>query len=258
MFGDLDGVKIVVTRPEVAAESLIATLTQLGANVVSLPLFAIEPLLNSKKLVQTAQALSRSDLVICISRNAADIILPYIDDPIAINWVTIGPVTAKYLLQYGASNVICSLQLPFDSDSLLLELQLKIKTLKNKCIIILTGADGNKRLAETLQDLGSQVIIVSLYKRTVPNISVKQLQTVLNTGSAIDIMIVTCVTSLVNLQALAESIGINPFGIPLLVVSYRIYLYAIERGFINVHVAKGMSSAEIVTALLSWRNNANE
>lgn len=258
MPGDLDGVKIVVTRPVAAAQALIATLTQLGADVVCMPLFAIEPLFNAENLLQKAQDLLQYDLVVCISRNAAEIILPYIDNPAAINWATIGPATAEYLLQHGALNAICPLQSPFDSDSLLSELQLRTKTLKNQCIMILTGADGNNQLATELRRLGARVIIMPLYNRTMPHISAKQLRGVLGTDSVIPTMVVTCVTSLVNLQNLAEPLGINPFGIPLLVVSYRIYKYAIEKDFVNVRVAKGMLDADIVAELLSWRNNANE
>jgi len=124
--------------------------------------------------------------------------------------------------------------------------------------MILTGADGNNLLAETLQQQGARVEITSLYKRTIPRISTLELQTVLNAAAVIDIMVITCVTSLANLQVLAESAGVNPFGIPLLVVSSRISTYALERGFVNVRVAKGMSDENIVTALLSWRKNAIE
>jgi uroporphyrinogen-III synthase len=254
MPGELCAAKIVVTRPAFAAKSIIETLTQLGAHATNMPLFAIEALLNSEKLSQLAQDLPHYDLVICISRNAADMIIPHISALDVINWAAVGPATAEYLQRNGAANVICPLQAPFDSNSLLLELQLRAKNLKNRCIMILTGADGNKSLAEALQQQGARVEVTALYKRTMPKISAIQLQTVLNAAPAIDIMVVTCVTSLANLQALAESAGVNPFGIPLLVVSPRISTYALERGFVNVHVAKGMSDANIVTALLAWRN----
>lgn len=258
MLGDLRGTKIIVTRPAVASKAIIETLKQLEAQVVSMPLFAVEAVLSPEILLQLAQDLPRYDLVICISRNAAELIVPYIDDLAAVNWATVGPGTASFLQQRGACNIIYPLQSPFDSNSLLLELQLKTKTLKNQCIMILTGADGNNSLAETLQQNGVRVEIASLYKRTMPKMSALQLQAVLNNDPAIDIMVVTCVTSLANLQSLAESAGVNFFNIPLLVVSSRISTYALERGFVNVRVAKGMSDADIVTALLSWRNNASE
>lgn len=252
MLGSLHGVKIIVTRPAIAANTLIETLTRLGAHVTNVPLFAVETLLGPDKLSQLAQDLPRYDLVICISRNAIAVILPYIVRLDKLKLATIGPGTAEDLTRYGASNVIYPPQSPYDSNSLLLELQLRAKTLKDRCIMILTGADGNNSLAEALQQQGAQVEVTSLYRRTMPRISVLQSQTVLN-AATIDIMVVTCVTTLANLQVLAKSAGVNPFGIPLLVVSSRISTYALERGFVNVCVAKGMSDENIVTALLSWR-----
>jgi len=258
MYGDLHGSKIIVTRPAVAANTLIETLLRHGADVTNVPLLAVEPLLDPAQLSQKVQDLPNYDLVICISRNAAEIILPYIDDPSIVNWATIGPATAEYLQQCGALNVLCPLQTPFDSHSLLLELQLRAKILKNQCIMILTGSDGNNLLSEALQQRGARVEVVALYKRTMPRMSATQLQSLWSAATAVDIMVVTCVTSLINLQALAKSAGVNPFGIPLLVVSYRISTYAHARGFVSVYVAKGMSDADIVAALLSWRNNANK
>jgi uroporphyrinogen III methyltransferase/synthase len=258
MSGDLRGAKIVVTRPALAAKSITETLVQLGAQVICMPLFAVEGLVSAENLLKLAQGLNSYDLVICISRNALDLVLPYVAEVDAINWATVGPETAKYLQIKGASNVISPLQPPFDSNSLLLQLQLTAKTLKNQCIMILTGADGNNALAEALQYQGARVEVAALYKRTMPEMSSLQLQTELNTVPAIDIMVVTCVTSLANLQALAASAGVNPFGIPLLVVSPRISAYALEKGFVSVRIAKGMSDANIVAALLAWRNNASE
>jgi uroporphyrinogen-III synthase len=259
MPSDLRGAKIIVTRPAIAAKSIVETLLQLGAQVICMPLFAVEGLFSPEKLSQLAQSLYRYDLVICTSRNALEIILPYVAEVDAINWATIGPETAKYLQRNGASNVICPLQAPFDSNSLLLELQLTAKTLKNQCIMILTGADGSNSLAEALQQQVARVEVAALYRRTMPQISALQLQTVFNSVPAIDIMVATCVTSLANLQALAASAGVNPFGIPLLVVSPRISVYALEKGFVSVRIAaKGMSDANIVTALLAWRNNTSE
>lgn len=258
MPGNLYGAKIIVTRPEVASKSIMETLRQLQAQVISVPLFAVEALLSSEELSQLAQDLPSYDLVICISRNAAELIVPHITDLAAINWATVGPGTASFLQQLGVLNVTYPSQSPFDSNSLLLELQLRTKILKNQCIMILTGADGNNSLADALQECGAQVSVASLYKRTMPKISALQMQNILNTAPATDIMVVTCVTSLANLQTLAKATGTNFFNIPLLVVSSRISTYALERGFVNVHVAKGMSDADIVTALLSWRNNASE
>ncbi len=258
MAGDLRGAKIIVTRPTIAAKSLIDTLTQLGAHVTNIPLFSVESLYSTDKLRQIARDLPRYDLVICISRNAAELVLPYINDLTLIRWAAIGPGTTSFLRQAGASEVICTLQSPFDSNSLLLELQLRNKTLKNQCIIILAGADGDKFLAESLQQLEALVEVVALYKRTMPQIAVGQLPSVLRSVAAADIMVVTCITSLANLQVLSKSAGINFFNIPLLVVSSRIATYAREKGFVSVHVAKGMSDSDIMTALLSWRNNASE
>lgn len=254
MSGNLSGVKILVTRPTAVSGPLIETLTSLGGTAISLPLFAIETLFSPEQLRETAAHLSRYDLVICISRNAAEIFLPYINNPAAINWATVGAATADYLQRHGATKLIFPSQPPFDSNSLLSALECSSKALKKQCILILTGADGNSLLADKLMANGESVETAVLYRRTLPNISAELIRDVLNSNQAVDIILITCVTSLTNLLLMTAGTGVNPLKIPILVVSYRIYRHAVELGFVSVLVAAGMSDPDIVTALVSWHN----
>lgn len=79
-----------------------------------------------------------------------------------------------------------------------------------------------------------------------------------NTPPKIDIILITCITSLVNLVEMAKKVDVRLTNMPLLVISQRIYTFAMARGFKHVCVAKSIAEEDIVDALKNYRYvNAN-
>lgn len=251
MAGKLNNLEVIISRQSNLAADLIAKIHEHGGKGISFPLFDIESLLNTEKLLQINKHLQQNYLTICISRNAADLVLSHVDIPQDSMWATIGPATALYLQQHNINNVIYPYKPPFDSKALIIALQLKRINLANLCIMILTGELGDRWLLDMLTQHGAIVEIMHIYRRIMPRFSAIQLKDICSAHGR-RIILITCVTSLVNLQTMARQAGVDVYNIALLVVSDRIYAYAVAQGFANVYVAKSMLDADILSALFEY------
>ncbi len=121
--------------------------------------------------------------------------------------------------------------------------------LENKYIMVFTGESGDARLSSALQQERAIVDTFAVYRRIMPEIPGEQLRKVFSMSPAIDIILITCVTSLDNLIQMATEINLDVRNIPLLVVSPRIQKYAKSQGFTKIHTAPGMSDAHIIATL---------
>lgn len=250
MAGNLNNLSVIITRPAHSADELSDMILAHAGRCTNLPLFAIETTLSAELLQKIALNLQQNCLVLCVSRNAAEQVLPNVAVTSNLQWAAIGPATAKYLQKYNIQNIIYPSTPPYDARSLVLELQLKSINLKNLCIMILTGEQGDGWLAEELQGSGAIVEVMPVYRRVMPQISCTQFKKIVSTLVAPAVFVITCVTSLVNLQILAAKSGINVYNMSLLVVSKRIHTYAMVQGFVNIYIAKSAIAADILSALL--------
>ena len=242
MKNSLANKKVLLTRQAGFADQLVSKISAYGATCINKALFTVESTIDANKISQIRNALHNSQLAIFVSRNAAELVLPYIEQRSAIKLATVGPATAEYLQQNGFANVICPLSVPYDSRSLV-ECLKNSQLLSNKLhITLFNGEEGLTWLAEELGRNGCQAEVVSVYRRHILDI---------NDLPETNIIVISCVTSLLSLKKFAEKI-LKPqiLAIPLLVVSERIYKRAIEMGFLTVYTTKGMSEADIITALL--------
>lgn len=251
---DLKQVKVLITRQQHVTDNLVAQLHAHNALCVCLPLFAVEPKLDNQQFAKLNKNLANSELAIFISRNAAELVMPHLDINLNITWACIGPTTAEYLQQQGIQQVIYPPDSPYDSQALMRLLQAKHNSLLNGHITIFTGDNGNAWLQEELRLGGATVEVVSVYSRVMPAITTEKTHQVFSALPKIDIILITCVTSLINLRQLTENAGLQVLDIPLLVVSDRIYRSAIDMGFTKVYTAKGMSDADIMSGLFNWRD----
>lgn len=250
MAGRLNKLNVIITRQAGTTDELNSMILEHGGSFVNLPLFAIESILSSELLQKIENNLKQNFLVICVSRNAASQVLPNIAAPSNTQWATIGPATAKYLQKYNIQNIVYPEHSPYDGLALVAALQLKSINLKNLCIMILTGELGDNQLADELQHHGAIVEVIPVYRRIMPQISAYQFKEIIAALVRASVFLITCITSLVNLQALAVKTGINVYNIPLLVVSSRIHAYAKEQGFVNIYIAKSTVATDILSALL--------
>ncbi len=249
----LIGCNILIARPESAARNLVMEIAAHSGTSICMPLFAIEPLLTADLLLELKQALDHCDIAIFISRNAAEILLPYADPSSPIRWACIGPTTAQFLRQAGFVNVISPAQAPFDSHTLLEEFARQRITLVDSKVLIITGLDGDFWLRQALLDNHAIVQLLAVYKRIMPQVNLAFFSDLLGQQRQIDIILTTCVTSLINLHNLAAQTKIQVQDLPLLVVSARIAKHAIEMGHRNVYTSASMSDQDIMRALLDWR-----
>lgn len=251
MPGKLSNLTIIGTRQDATDTDLQRLLAAHACTYVNLPLFAIEATLTQLQLRKIDENLQCNYLIIFISRNAIESVLPKIQLQNNTQWATIGPGTAKYLQKYNISNIIYPQKPPYNGKSLIAELQHKSINFKNSCIMILTGEQGDDWLATELQSLGARVEQMPVYKRVMPKISVAKFKSVINARMASSILVITCITSLVNLQTLGMQAKINVYDLPLLVISERIYAYAKLHGFVNIILAKSTNATDILAALLA-------
>jgi|JI9StandDraft_1071089.scaffolds.fasta_scaffold00493_26 uroporphyrinogen-III synthase len=250
MVGELTNLQVLVTRQFATALPLYARIKSLGAKVQILPLFNIESLLKMEDILQIQQQAEFSDLAICTSKNAAQIILPHLQSSKHLAWAAVGPGTARYMQAMVTKTVCYPHAPPYDSANLIATLQASDMNLCNSKIQLFTGYDGNNELKIRLLELGAKVTVQELYRRTLPAISVDVFTKLFSVEPEIDIIVITCTTSLVNLMYFADLANIDIRRYKLLVVSNRIYKYAIRSGFLKVYVAASMSTEDILSELL--------
>lgn len=253
MTNVLADIKVLVTRQPEYSQTLIQMIENLHGTAVSMPLFAIEPI-ESSWYEKNSESLQKCDLGIVVSKNAAKIILNRLskDTREKIIWSCVGPATADYLNSFGLRYFAPNAE-PFDSRGLIDTLLLKKFPFSKANINIFTGSAWDPYLGERCNELGAHVHIMPVYRRACPEISETEIQHVFNSDIGIDIILITCVTSLLNLQQLACDRIHNIKQLPILAISARIATTALEMGFINVYTSKGVSEADIMQCLIEWR-----
>lgn len=121
MNGDLSGVHVLLTRQ--CNQALRRQIVKHGGSASSLPLFSIQPLLDQRLLATIKTKYEQANLIICISPNAAQIVVPKLHPNPNTTWATPGPHTAKILLQHGIKQVLFPVTKPYDSAGLVQVLQ---------------------------------------------------------------------------------------------------------------------------------------
>lgn len=249
----LANLRVLLTRQSVSADTLAADITKMGGSSIHLPLFAVQSLLQPAYIQEIQRKFNKCKLAVCVSRNAAELILPFCAGNPDVTWATVGLKTAQCLQEFGIKNVLYPPSPPYDSAALMQVLKLNNIKLQNQYIMVFTGEQGDNWLQNALLEQNSVVDVVPVYKRVMPDITSGQLISIFNATPKIDIIVITCVTSLVNLMQLAKSAAVEVFNTPLLVVSKRIYEYAIGQGFRTVYTANSMSEQDILSALEKYR-----
>jgi len=233
---DLEGKKILVTRPVEQADNLCDLIEASNGQVIRFPTIEILPPDNSESVHQKLNELSNYDIGIFISRNAA---LKTIQHP-AVNMTqlqgltlfAIGAGTAEQLNEAGIEHVTYA-EGKSSSEKLLDKEELKTECVTNKKIIIFRGQDGREYLAETLKSRGAKVEYIEVYKRDCPNYDRSVLEQIWLDGGP-EIIIVTSSESLQNLfHMLSSEQRELIIQKQLITVGVRIAELASELGFIR-------------------------
>lgn len=257
---------ILITRPRNLALTLLDKLKNLSFNAICLELIAIQP----KKFSRADfSKLLNYYLLIFISRNAVEYSFGAIKgseqgEKILKDFLhifqtqkntplvaTIGESSANELYQYGIKDVIYPKNNIYNSESLWQEI--KHLPFTNKKVAIIKGDSGRDFLSTKLKE--KQVVLeeISVYKRTTPKNLKIDFKNIFE-QQQIDIILITCKSSLDNLVELAAhntKLGakIQIFNITLLVVSQRLYEKTKQLGFQNLITALNATDTSIINIL---------
>jgi uroporphyrinogen-III synthase len=158
----LQGIGVLVTRPEMQAMPLCRLLEAQGAATYRLPAIDIKPFGDRRALSARLGDLGAFDLIIFVSANAVRFGASLLDQKRNLELAAIGPATAR-ALNLAGYRVTITPPAGFDSESLLAH-----ATLKNPAgmrILLVKGSDGRELLADELQRRGASIEAVEVYRR---------------------------------------------------------------------------------------------
>ncbi len=252
--GVLDGIGVLVTRPAHQAATLSRTIESLGGTVYPFPVMEIVPPHNIAPARALFRDLSRFDIAIFISANAArigvELMLQEGIIPPSLLFAAVGHATAGALEKLGYPAKILPTD-RFDSEGLLATPELQ--RVEGREILIVRGEGGRELLAETLRERGASVTYTETYRRIIPESDPAPIMAAWREGR-IDAAIVTSNQSLKNLLQMVGEEG-RPYLLrtPLIVISERTREVAAELGFQHRAIlAQPPSDEAILDTLTHW------
>lgn len=256
----LQGVGVLVTRPEHQALSLCQGIEQAGGKAIPFPVVEIQDIDDTSPLIEQIDRLDQFDIAIFISPNAVQKALNVIKTrrelPPNLRIAAIGRTSAKALETRGvAVNLFPSQR--FDSEALL-ELE-PMQHVRGKKVIIFRGEGGREMLAETLKARGAHVEYAECYRRAKPQADATPLLR-LWARDEIHVVVITSGEGLHNLYDMVGQLGRQWLQkTQLLVVSERIGDMARELGFKRPPLISPHANDEnILKTLIEWRAFAKE
>ena len=248
----LQGLSVLITRPEGQGDSLVELLNSQGASVVHVPLMRIEAVTDPNIVARARQRVANLDqyeAAIFISSNAARFGLDLIDQfwpqfPVDVEVVAIGPTTAAMLSELSVP--ILTPASGSQSEDLL-DMP-AFQNVSGSRIAIFRGVGGRELLAQSLEERGARVDYIECYCRAETSVGSAELLTTVKERS-VDAVVVT---SGQILEMLNRLVDIKEHGwnlLPVVVPSIRVRDLALKAGFEHVIVSEGATDASILKAL---------
>jgi uroporphyrinogen-III synthase len=239
---------VLVTRPASQAEEFCPLLEALGCNVIRQPLLKIERVAETPAIKSQFMNIDLFDVVIAISRNAAEMGLMTLDQywpqwPLGLDWVAIGPVTAAVMTSQGLDVKMPAGQ--FDSEGALKMPELT--DVAGKKILIWRGVGGRETLAGTLRERGADVVYAELYQRLVPVYDEEHWQ---QTLASKPLLLVSSGQGLEAIAAQQPSISKSVRGI--IAPSRRVAELAESLGFSKIQIAASAQDVDMLVAVEHW------
>jgi uroporphyrinogen-III synthase len=239
---------VLVTRPASQAEEICPSLEALGCEVIRQPMLRIDPVAETPRIKSQFMDIDLFDIVIAISRNAAEMGLMYLDQywpqwPLGIDWIAIGPVTADVMAKQGLEVKMPLSQ--FDSEG---ALQMpELEDVAGKKVLIWRGVGGRETLASTLRERGAEVIYAELYQRLVPEYPETQWQQALIQSP---LLLVSSGQGLEAVAAQQPRIAESVRGI--IAPSSRVAEMAKSLGFSDIQIADSAQDVDMLVAVKYW------
>jgi uroporphyrinogen-III synthase len=252
----LQGVGVLVTRPEQQAMPLCRLLEIQGASTLRLPAVEIKPIGNRRETAAQVGALAEFDVIIFTSANAVRFGASLLDQKRDLTLAAVGPATARALNQAGYRVAVQPPPRgPFDSESLLQHPRLEHPA--GRRILIIKGSDGRPFLKDELGRRGAHVVAAEVYQRVPTTPSAAILAALLEsfTAGAVQVITATSLEIAGNLLKLATPALRCEFErVHWLVPGERIAAGLRERGLSSPLVqAESAEDHDLVAALIRWR-----
>jgi uroporphyrinogen-III synthase len=260
MIEALDGVKVLVTRPEQQAEALCKSIENLGGTAIRFPLIEITQSRNQQSAKTILDNISQYDIGIFISRNAVNWTMKMLAEKTPtpkksildkLTLIAIGTATAETLEQISSVQVITN---SGANSEALLELEaLSEKDIRGKKIIIFRGEGGREYLATTLRERGATVDYAEVYRRDCPEYD-RDVVAKLWSSNSPDVVIVTSNNGLENLLSLLNEEQRNILlAKQLVVLGGRMLDFSNDIGFTRPPILAEENSDEgILSTIVKW------
>ena len=256
----LDGIKVLVTRPEKQAEALCESIQNLGGTAIRFPVIEITQSRDQQAAKTALDNIPQYDIGIFISRNAVNWTVKLLAEKTStqkksnldkLTLIAIGTATAKTLEQILSAQVITN---SGTNSEALLELEaLSEEDVRGKKIIIFRGEGGREHLATMLRKRGAMVDYAEVYHRDCPQYD-REVVAELWSSNSPDVVIVTSNKGLENLFSLLNEEQRNILlGKQLLVMGGRMLNFSNGFGFaIPPILAEESSDEGILSTIVKW------
>jgi uroporphyrinogen-III synthase len=255
----LQGVGVLVTRPEQQATPLCRLLEIQGASTLRLPAVDIRPIGNRRDTAAHLGALADFDVIIFTSTNAVRFGASLLDQQRDLTLAVVGPATARALNHAGYRVAVQPLLGTFDSESLLQHPRLEHPA--GRRMLIIKGSGGRPFLEQELVRRGAHVVTVDVYRREPPAPDHAVLSALLERfiAGAVQVITATSLEIAGNLLAMATPGLRDEFArVHWLVPGERIAAGVRELGLTAPLVqAESAEDHDLVAALIRWRSSAS-
>jgi uroporphyrinogen-III synthase len=184
----LDGIGVLVTRPEFQAMPLCRLLESYGATTLRLPAIEIKPLKDRRALTEQLSVLENFDVILFTSANAVRFGVSFLDQKRDLALAALGPATSRALNQAGYRVAIQPAE-SFDSEALLSHPRLE--RVAGHRILIIKGSHGRDLLQQELTRRGATVVCAEVYERVPAIFSAAALEAVQERFAAGELQVIT-------------------------------------------------------------------
>jgi uroporphyrinogen-III synthase len=238
---------VLVTRPAEQSAGILKAIENSDALPVPFPLLKLDSLPIDPAARHKVMNLDSYDLVIFISGPAVQFGMTWVENywpqlPVAITWFAVGKTTANRLREYDVDVLSPTKE---NSEGLL---QLTaLQQVEGKQVLIVRGAGGREKLADTLRARGAQVHYLETYRRTREPWTSDDLHNTLDRYS-VEIIMITSGAALDYLAHLMRAEATRA-QIELILPSDRLLVVARKLGFSHCHLAIGADDDSMLAAL---------
>lgn len=254
----LNGLRVLVTRPEHQAAPLCRLIEQNGGIPVRCPTLLIVEPHDWKPALAVLDGLADYDVAIFTSANAVERALPLIQQrgglPARLELAAIGKATAQALARFGAERCLRP-EADFTSEGLLA--LSRFHRVTGQRLVIVRGEGGRTLLADSLAARGARVAVAEVYRRERPE---GDAQALLErwAGGGVGAVLVTSTETLLNLFDMLDGAGQDYLrDTPLIAPSVRIRQTAAKYGCRRLLVARNASDEALLRALLDLAANSS-